>query len=279
MGAGPDHLAMLGAADRLRSAGRDVVEDVVEASEDFRTEIGTGFALLRVLARRVGAARAAGAVPLVLAGNCSTAVATVSGVRAADGGAHEPIGVVWFDAHADFETPETTTSGFLDGMALAILVGRCWRALAASVPAYAPVPPAHVVLVGARDVSEAEQAALADAGVTCVRLEALLAAGAAALVPALDALAAAGVRRAYVHVDLDAHDPARAPANGYQPPGGLTPAVVREAVGLVADRCEVVAAAITAYDPTCDREGRAASVALALAPVLAGSAAPLPDVW
>jgi arginase len=273
MGAGPDRLAALGAADCLRAGGREVVEAVVEAPEGFRAEIGTGFALLRALAERARAARAAGAVPLVLAGNCSTAVATVSGVRAADGG---PVGVVWFDAHADFETPETTTTGFLDGTGLATLVGRCWRALAASVPGFAPVPPAHVVLVGARDVSDAERAALADAGVTWVRLGALQDAGAAALAPALDALSAAGVRRAYVHVDLDTHDPRDAPANGYQPPGGLTPAAVRDAVRLVVERFEVAAAAITAYDPACDPDGRAAAVALELAPVLVGSAAHSP---
>jgi arginase len=180
--------------------------------------------------------------------------------------------VVWFDAHADFETPETTTSGFLDGTGLATLTGRCWRALARSVPGFAPVPGSRVVLVGARDVSRAERAALAEAGVTWLPPDVLQGSAPAALARALDALAARGVRRAYVHVDLDVHDPADAPANGYQPPGGLAPAAVRAAVQSVRDRFEVAAAAITAYDPSCDPGDRGAEVALGLAPILVGGA-------
>lgn len=76
------------------------------------------------------------------------------------------------------------------------------------MPGFAPVPGSRIVLVGARDVGDAERAALAEAGVTWVGAEAFGAEGAGALGPALDALAARGMRRAYVHVDLDVHDPA-----------------------------------------------------------------------
>lgn len=267
MGAGPEHLLAGGIAERLREAGHAATTELVEAPEGFAAEVATGFALLRALARRVVAASDAGAFPLVLAGNCATAVATVAGVGAAD------LAVVWLDAHGDLETPETTTSGFLDGMGLAMLCGRCWSSLAASVPGFAPVPGAHVVLVGARDLSDAERALVAELGITWVRADALRADPTAALAPVLDRLAGQGVRRAYVHVDLDVHDPAQAPVNGFQPPGGLTPADVRTVVGLVAGRLPLAAAALTAYDPVHDPDGRTRAVALALAPVLAGGAA------
>ena len=67
-----------------------------------------------------------------------------------------PTGVRWFDAHGDFNTPESTLGGFLDGMALAIATGRCWIGLAATVPGFTPVAEENVVLVGARDLDPAE---------------------------------------------------------------------------------------------------------------------------
>ena len=70
--------------------------------------------------------------PLVLAGNCNAAVGVVAGLG--PGAA-----VLWCDAHADFNTPETTTGGFLDGMGLATVTGRCWTSMAARVPGFVPV--------------------------------------------------------------------------------------------------------------------------------------------
>ena len=69
--------------------------------------------------------------------------------------------MVWFDAHADFNTPETSPSGFLDGMAVAILTGRCWRSLAAQITGFEVVPESRVALVGIRDLDPPEADALA----------------------------------------------------------------------------------------------------------------------
>jgi arginase len=243
MGAGPIALAP-SVAEGLRAAGHAVEDETVEAPAGFRAEVATGFALARALSDRVRRATSAGRVPLVLAGNCLSSLGTASGVAGDD------LAVVWLDAHGDLETPETTTSGFVDGMALAALMGRCWRSLAASVPGFRPVPGQRVVLVGARDLSDAERALIADAGVTWVRADAL-----GALPPALDALAASGARRVYLHVDLDVHDPAELPVNSYPAPGGLTRAAVRDVVRQIAARFEISAAAMTAYDPSCDPRG------------------------
>ena len=270
MGAGPDRLAPA-VADALAALGCTVAEHTIEAPGGFRAEIATGFALMRRLSERVAAARTAGALPLVLAGNCNSAVGTVSGIAAASPAGDRRRGVIWLDAHGDYETPETTTSGFLDGTGLATLTGRCWRALAASVPGFAPLPGDHAVLVGARDVSAAETTALAGDGVRWIHPAAIAERGAVALEPALAALQGGGVREVYLHVDLDVHDPAVAPANGYVVPGGLTPEAVRAAVRLVRERFDVAAAAFTAYDPAHDPAGRMPAVAAALARAIAAA--------
>ena len=257
MGRGPLHFAEHGAADRLRAAGHDVVESVIDVPAPFPTEVGTSFALYRALSDGVRATVARGGFPMVLAGNCGSALGTVSGLRASPNvGDDGDIGVVWLDAHADFNTPETTTSGFLDGQMLSALTGGCWRALTASIPGFRAVSDAHVVLVGARDLDGAEETALAASRVTWVRSATVRTAGVpAALEPALVTLAQR-VSRVYLHIDLDVHDPAEARANQYAASEGLSASAVRDVVRYVADRLPIAAAALTAYDPTYDQEGR-----------------------
>ena len=265
MGRGPLRFAEHGVADRLRAAGHDVTESVIDVPAPFPTEVGTSFALYRPLSDEVRATIARGAFPMVLAGNCGSALGTVSGLRSLpnvdDDG---DVGVVWLDAHADFNTPETTTSGFLDGQMLSALTGGCWRALTASIPGFRAVSDAHVVLVGARDLDGAEETALTASRVTWVRSAAVREAGAAAaLEPALVTLAQR-VSRVYLHIDLDVHDPAEVRANQYAAPDGLSAAAIREVVRCVAHHLPIVAAALTAYDPTSDPEGRMLDVGMQL---------------
>lgn len=255
MGRGPLHFHEHGAADRLRAAGHEVAESLIEVPSPFPTEIGTSFALHRALADTVRDAVAAERFPLILAGNCGSALGTVSGLRSATPHDSSPVGVIWLDAHADFNTPDTTTSGFLDGMALATLTGQCWHALTSTIPGFRPVSDAHVVLVGARDIDPAEELRLARSHVIRVeaaRLRVEGAGSAGALDDALTELARRNVARVYLHIDLDVHDPADVQANQYAAPGGLAPSTVRDLVTVVAGRFEIVAAAMTAYDPTYD---------------------------
>ena len=252
MGRGPLHLHEHGVGDRLREQGHAVDETSIDVPSPFATEIGTSFAVYRALAERVCAAVTGGGFPLVLAGNCGSALGTVSGIRVATPNDASAIGVIWLDAHADFNTPETTTSGFLDGMALAALTGRCWRTLTSSIPGFRPVADAHVVLVGARDIDPGEAQLLASSRVMTVEASRMQTEGtAAALDPALTALART-VSRVYLHIDLDVHDPAEAQANQYAVPGGVSAGTVRELVRVVAERFSIVGAALTAYDPAFD---------------------------
>jgi len=262
MGAGPTHLVAAGLVDRLRATRRQVaLRELAPTEGSWVAEIGTAFDLDRQLASAVAEARARGAFPLVLAGNCITSVGTIGGLSGAT------TGVLWFDAHGDFNTPETTVGGFLDGMALATLVGRCWTSLAAGVPGFAPVAEENVVLVGARDLDPAEAALLTASGV--VHLHPEEAEG------RLDAeLERLGRRvgRLYVHVDLDVLDGSEGRANGYSGGRGLSRAALLDAIGMAGRHCRVAAGAITAYDPGYELDGAVAQTAIEAAIALSTAA-------
>lgn len=264
MGCGPDHWLRHGIADALRTAGHTVAMETVEAPEGFHAEIATAFGLYRALAERV---RAAGEFPLVLSGNCGAALGALAGL----GLAQDSLGVIWFDAHGDFNTPETTASGFLDGMGLATAVGRCWQTIAAGIPGFRPVPEAHIVHVGGRDLDPGERTLLDRSAVTVVEAGQIRQAGVrAALSPALDALRAR-VQRVYIHFDIDVLDPAEARVNPFPaPPGGLTVGQLEEALRLIGGQFAVAGAGIASYDPACDGDERGLRAGLRLAGQLVG---------
>ena len=134
MGAGPEHLCAAGLEKHLAAQGHQVDSEVIEpASRDWRAEVQTSFELMRAVAKHVRAARTARRFPVVLSGNCLAAVGVIAGLGPGTG-------VIWIDAHGDFNTPQTTTSGFLDGMTLATATGQCWGELAHSIEGFATGP-------------------------------------------------------------------------------------------------------------------------------------------
>ena len=264
MGEGPDHLLRQGAASALRASGIDVQTEYVESEGQFRTEVATHFDLCRLVADKVAAAAATGRRPIVLSGNCGIALGTIAGLS--DG---REIGVVWLDAHGEFNTPDTTTSGFLDGMGLSVITGRSWRAIAATVRGFTPPRDDRVLLAGVRELDDAEGTTIAGSKVRLVRAEMVRDDGlSAALGPALDSLARR-VQRVYLHVDLDVLDPVVGRANEYAPPGGFTRGELLDAVRLVGERFEVAGAGVASYDPSLDTEGVVFSAAVAALDVMA----------
>ena len=243
MGAGPLALAA-GAAEALHA---ERVERI-GLSSAFTNEIGACFDLNRQVARAVAGARGRGALPVIMTGNCHTQQAVVAGVGV------EELALVWLDCHADFHTPETTTSGFFDGGALSMTVGDCWSALCASVPGFSPLPAGRVVLVGARDLEPGERRRL-DASVV-VELGPGDSGRLAASLPA--------TRRVSLHIDLDVLDPAHGRANQYAVAPGLSPDELRGAVRTVLAGPELAAVTLSAYDPAFDPAGIVREAALSV---------------
>ena len=264
MGRGPEHLLENGLGERLGEKGRGVRSEVLHPEGDPPAEVATAFELAGLVSHEVRSAVSGGEFPLVLSGNCNASVGTLAGVGP------ESLGIVWFDAHADFNTPETTTTGFTDGMGLAIAVGHCWKEMARSVPGFSAVPEENVVLVGVRDVAPAERGRLDASRVGLVGPDLISNQGLRrALAGALDALRER-VDRVYVHLDLDVLDADRVgKANGFAPGGGLDAEELEAALGMVRGRFAVAACGIASYDPALDKDGRVLHAALASASALA----------
>ncbi|WP_448624918.1 arginase family protein [Geodermatophilus sp. URMC 64] len=263
MGAGPLALERGGAAGRLRERGHDVSEQVLEPASAWHAEVQTAFELQRAVADATDEAHRTGRLPLLLAGNCNATVAVLAGLSRPG----RRLGLIWLDAHGDFNTPELTESGFLDGQALAMVVGRCWRAMTGTVGSFTPLPEDRVLLVGARDLDAAERTALEESGVGW--LPPARARDDGAVAAALDDLAGR-VDAVHVHVDLDVHYPdAVAPANQFAAADGLLADDVQRIVRQAADRMPVVAATLAAFDPACDDTGRMRETALDLLDLLA----------
>jgi len=262
MGAGPEALLDAGLERALRDHGHSVHTRVAElAPGSWRAEIQTSFELMRMLAGAVSEALEAGRLPIVLAGNCNTAVGTLAGLGT------DSTGVAWFDAHADFNTPETTASGFLDGTAVAIITGRCWTQLAAAVPEFEPVPDDRVCLIGTRDIDSLEGGLLDESGVAVIEPRKLHSDLARAL-----ASIRQRVQQMYVHLDLDVLDASVAAANSFAVKGGLTVEDVEYALSEIARQFRIAGITLSAYDPAADTDGAAAKAAIRLICAAAGFA-------
>ena len=260
MGRGPLHLVEAGAPERLgRSAPVSVIP--VELSGSFPTEIGSAFELHRAVAVATSEAIGNGALPLVLSGNCNASLGTVAGIQGA--GARDGLGVVWFDGHGDSNTPETFIGTFLDAMGLSTLTGRCWQALAATVPGFHPVVDEAVLLLGAHGADPGAGGVLAASRIGWVQAAELHARDPAeALGPLLDRLAMQGVTRLYLHLDVDVLDKRYAAANEFAHEGGLLPDQLARCMDAVLRRFEIAAAGVASYDPSLDEQGRVCEVAI-----------------
>ena len=224
MGAGPFRLA--------RDLGVDA-EEIAPVSE-YRMEIGTAFELNRALATRV---REANDFPVVLSGNCGSAIGAAAGVGT------ERLAVLWFDAHGDYNTPDTSDTGYLDGMCLSILTGRSFQNLAKTIPGFAPVPPSRTIHIGSRDYSPGEREALVADGVR--------------MTPDFDGIDA---DRILVHVDLDVIDPQFGRANHFAVGGGLSPDDVLRVIDQARERFPIAGLVVASYDPAGDEDGRIAAI-------------------
>jgi arginase len=253
LGAGPVRILEAGLTRVLNEAMHTVAVTVVELAEPPQHEVGATFDLNRQLAQAVSNAVADEEFPLILAGNCISCVGTLAGLG--DG-----VGVVWFDAHGDFNSPETSASGFLDGMALNVAVGGSWRTAAHRVPGFKPVAEAACALLGVRDLDPAEEELLDRSQVALVRYGDLHEDGLERSITRCTDTIANCVQDVYVHVDLDVLNRDLVPANQFSPPGGLAPDELNRSLEIVRQRLNVRAAALTAYNPEHD-DGRLALAA------------------
>ncbi len=269
-GAGPTALVAAGAARRLTGTGAVVDHARLELDipDGFSIEAATGTEVMRRVAEDVAAHPEH--LPVVLAGNCGVTLGVVAGLRLR--APERRVAVLWFDAHGDLQSPATSASGFFDGMGFAMMGGRCWQALAGTVPGHEPLPDERAVLVGGHDLDPAERDLIDSSGLTWLSVADIRAGHTGEVLDRVAAHADA----VHIHVDLDVHDPSVAPANSYAVPGGLTPDEVRDTVTAAVERLPLASATIASWDPSRDVGDRMRDTGLALIELLGtlGQAAP-----
>lgn len=244
----------------------------IETQVDYETDSSLAFEALRQIAQCATNSRNAGRFPLILGGNCNTAVGGISGVGAAG------CALIWFDAHGDFNTPENTETGFLDGMGLAMAVGRGWRHILSTVPGFSPIPEELTAIVGARDLDPWEEQDLAHSAITRVNVADIRKAGVQRAFGAFLSSLKNKVDRIYLHIDIDVLDPADAPANHYNAPGGLSIGELVSAITFIGDQIPIEGGGIGSYDPAFDAEGRTARFAVQVIEALIAAASRTGDM-
>ena len=212
------------------------------------------------LADTVTSAVIANEFPLILGGDHSIALGSITGITRV----HKDISVIWIDAHADFNTEETSPSGNIHGMILAALAGLGDDRLT-SVGGWAPKLDAQkIVIVGARDLDLGERELLRTHHVHVFTMSDIDQRGISDVMR--DALTIAGKASDGIHLslDMDALDPVHAPGVGTPVPGGLTYREAHLAMELIADSGRLIGMDVVEVNPILDRENATALLAVEL---------------
>ena len=229
--------------------------ETVERGDGIYDEAAACFDINRRLAASVGAAVAAGRLPVVVTGNCHSQQGVLAGL-----GPAKP-DLAWLDCHPDINTPETTTSGFFDGYGLAMCTGRCWRALCETVPGHRPLADERVLLIGARDIDPGEGEILAASAITQIPSDRIDEVGSAAGTLGSDGLS--------IHLDLDVLEPTEARANSFTISPGISGEDLQAVVGDLLAAAPTAAFTFSAYDPSVDPEGKVVGIARNVAGLIA----------
>ena len=264
---GPSAIRIAGAADRLRELGHKVVDDgniVIKNMEELKvgnerarylSEIARASALL---GRKVERIMDRGHFPLVLGGDHSIAVGTVSGIAAFCQRQGKKLGLLWIDAHGDINTPETSPSGNIHGMPLAALLGFGVKELT-EIGGPAPrLDARNVALVGIRSLDSGEKSRLKETGVQVHTMSEIDRHGADHVMKKALAQVTDGTDYVHVSFDLDAVDPTVAPGVGTPVKGGLT------IIEVIADAGVMTSLEMVEVNPILDQGNASAAFAVEL---------------
>ncbi len=183
-------------------------------------------ALNRLIAAEVRGALAAESAPLLMGGTCSHLIGILAGLQQHFGGTSR-IGLVWLDAHGDFNTPRTSRSGMLGGMPVAVAAGLCWPTWREGAGMLAPLPTNRIVMVDVRNLDPEEAALIAATDVEIARFGDDF--STSSVTDAIDRLAER-CDHLYLHVDADILDAAFQPNHPTAEPGGPDVATVQAVI-------------------------------------------------
>ena len=219
----------------------------------------------RRVARQVSAVLRQGFAPLVLGGDHSIAIGTVAGVSKYFRDRGKRVGLLWIDAHADMNTPQTSRSGNVHGMPLACCVGLGPKELT-HILGYAPlVRPQNVALVGVRDVDVLEKPHVRHSGVRAFTMRHIDERGMRAVMEEAIQIVSDDTAGFHASLDMDYIDPGEAPGVGTPIRGGGTYREAHLALEMISDTGRMVSMEIVEVNPVLDVGNRTAHLAVELA--------------
>jgi arginase len=185
----------------------------------------------------VNASHKADNLAVIVCGSCAVAaLGAISGL----GGEHT--GVLRIDAHPDINKPDTTMSGLIEGMPVAMMLGEAWQGMAYEIAGVTPVAWSSICFYGVRDLEPAEKELMEEEELPIVD-------DAESAVDTLD-----GCDQAYIHLDMDVHDGAQLQVNRYPVPGGPSPQTVRKDLIGIAKELPVAVLSVTGIDPAVAKD-------------------------
>lgn len=263
VGGGPSFLKQHGIIDTIRNQGVSVREVLLPPVHDqFDGEITRSFEIMRRTSMLVHQAQEAKSFPIVLAGNCSSAVGVHAGMSDAVRRMGGTPSCIWFDAHDDFNTPDTMMSGYFDSMPIAMLGNLCFKAMLGTIPGFRPLDLKRLIHVGMRDVNELERNHVREAGLAVVwgdeNSKVDFDVGLEAMIEKINLAA----QTSMIHFDLDSLDTSIGKANKFAAPGGLTEDDIVRCLRRTAETTQPMALTLASFDPHFEGAESIAKVAI-----------------
>jgi arginase len=276
---GPSAFRVAGVDDRIRDLGCEVedwgdlrvkIPETQSAGDPRMKYLNEIVDVVTDLRDRVGEALEGQTVPVVLGGDHSVAMGTISGVARHYHASKKKIGLVWFDAHADANTAETTPSGNIHGMPLAAALGFGSPSLV-NLAGFSPmIDGARAALVGIRSVDGAERANVKASGIGAFTMRDVDERGMRSVMEVAIRRATAGTAGFHVSFDMDGMDPDFAPGVGTPVPGGLSYREAHLAMEMLADTGKVLSAEFVETNPVLDTRNGTADLGVELLTSLLG---------
>ena len=270
---GPSAVRVASLNSRIASLGYDVIDlgnIAVEQAEALPEGDAHAKYLPQIaaacedLSLRVARALDAGRMPLVLGGDHSVAVGTVGGVSKFFRERGQGIGLIWLDAHADMNTPDTSPSGNIHGMPLACIMGMGPAELADLLGYRPKVAPRNAVIVGLRDVDQLERPHVKDSGVRAFTMRDIDERGLRSVMEDAVRMATDGTAGFHLSLDMDFVDPQHAPGVGTPVRGGATYREAHLAMEMICDSGRMLSMEVVEVNPVIDEVNRTADLAVEL---------------
>jgi len=275
---GPDALRSVGLIDALRTINGDVLDignatpkqlpPASEAKAHNLKNLEAVRASVELLSEKVSQIVSAGRFPLVLGGDHSLALGSLAGIAKH----YKNLGVIWYDAHADINTPETSPSGNIHGMPLAASLGLGHKSLT-QLSGYAPkVNPENLVLIGIRDLDPGEISLIKEKKIKFFTSEDVLRLGVNAVIKETLSYLAPRCDGIHLSFDLDVINPQEIAGVGTPAVGGVDLASTMEAMHLLFRSSKITSADFVEVNPLLDQDGQTTTAALTLIQALINGA-------